>query len=112
MTVQELVGRFPEIPAELHGEPLLAAFAVAFEDQLEIARKPSACAVEHDADNHFYLRLIGPIDIYRYGLYDRERVLEEIGKLVDGHRADPGGFANGLLPEQFARQEVKGPGCG
>ena len=111
MTVKELVSRFPEIPADLRGEPLLAAFADAFEAQLEIARKPSACAVEHDADNHFYLRLIGPIDIYRYGLYDRERVLEEIRKLVDGHRADPVGFVRGLLPEKIARQEVKGPGC-
>ena len=88
MTVQELVSRFPEIPADLHGELLLAAFADAFEDQLEIAHKPSACAVEHDAGNHFYLQLIGPIDIYRYGLYDRKRVLEEIGRLVDGHRAE------------------------
>ena len=111
MTVQELVSRFPEIPADLHGEPLLAALADAFEAQLEIARKPSACAVEHDAGNHFYLQLIGPIDIYRYGLYDRKRVLEEVGRLVDGQRADPRGFARGLLPEQVARQEVKGPGC-
>ena len=112
MTVQELVNRFPEIPADLHREPLLATFADAFEDQLEIARKPSACAEEHDAGNHFYLQLIGPIDIYRYGLYDRDRVLAEIRKLVDGHQADPGGFARGLLPEKFARQEVRGPGCG
>ncbi len=112
MTVQELVSRFPEIPADLRSEPLLAAFADAFEAQLEIAHKPSACAEEHDAGNHFYLKLIGPIDIYRYGLYDRERVLKEIGQLVEGHRADPDGFARGLLPEQVARQEVRGPGCG
>ncbi len=111
MTVQELATRFPEIPADLWGEPLLAAFADAFEEQLETAQKPSACAEEHDAGNHFYLKLIGPMDIYRYGLYDRERVLEEIRKLVEGHRADPDGFARGLLPEQVARHEIRGPGC-
>ena len=112
MTIQELVSRFPEIPADLHGESLLAAFADAFDAQLDTARKPSACAEEHDAGNHFYLKLIGPIDIYRYGLYDRERVLDEIRQLVEGHRADPDGFVRGLLPERVARQEVRGPGCG
>lgn len=111
MTVQELAARFPEIPADLHAEPLLAEFAEAFDGQLRVAQKPSACSTGHDAGNHFYLKLVGPMDIYRYGLYTRERVLEELRKLLAGYRADPDGFVGGLLPAGVAQREVKGPGC-
>ena len=55
MTVQELVARFPEIPQDLQGEPLLAQYAVAFGDQLRVARNPGACSAQHDAANHYYL---------------------------------------------------------
>jgi hypothetical protein len=111
MTTEELVRRFPEIPKDLHDEPLLAEFAEGFGKELEIAQKPSACSGEHGAANHYYLKLIGPMDIYRYGLYSRERVIEEIEKLTSGHRENPDGFAESLLPEGIADQEVKGPGC-
>ncbi len=111
MTVQELVGRFPEIPADLHSDPLVAEFAETFGGLLQAADKPSACSTEHDAGNHYYLKLVGPMDIYRYGLYTRERVLGEIQALLDRYRADPDGFAGSLLPADTAAQEVKGPGC-
>jgi hypothetical protein len=111
MTIDDLVKRFPDIPQDLHDEPLLAELSDAFSEQLETAQKPSACSGEHDAGNHFYLKLIGPMDIYRYGLYSKERVLEEIEKLVDGHKRDPEGFAGSLLPEDTAEKEVRGPGC-
>ncbi len=54
MTVQELVARFPEIPQDLQEEPLLAQYAVAFGDQLRVARNPGACSAQHDAANHYY----------------------------------------------------------
>ncbi len=111
MTVQELCIRFPEIPPDLHAEPLLARFAETFGDLLQIAHKPSACSTEHDAGNHFYLKLIGPMDIYRYGLSTRQKVLTQIQDLLDQHQADPAGFAASLLPADTVGKEIKGPGC-
>jgi hypothetical protein len=113
MTVQELAARFPEIPPDLIGEPLLAQFAETFEELLRVAQKPSACSAQHglDAGNHYYLKLVGPMDIYRYGLSSREKVLGQIRDLLDQYQADPGGFAASLLPADTAETEVKGPGC-
>ena len=73
MTVDELFARFPEIPADLHDEPLLVQFAETFDRLLQLAQKPSACAEQHDRGNQYYLKLVGPMDIYRYGLFTRER---------------------------------------
>ena len=44
MDVQELLARFPEIPADLHDEEVLARFAEVFGGPLSIAQKPSACS--------------------------------------------------------------------
>jgi hypothetical protein len=111
MTVQELVARFPEIPKDLHGESTLSRFADAFGDLLGVARNPSACATQHDAANHYYLKLIGPMAIYGYGLSTRERVLADLQGLLDRREADPHGFATSLLPKDTADREVRGPGC-
>ncbi len=111
MTVQELVGRFPEIPKDLHEEPILSLFAEVFGELLRTARNPGACATQHDAANHYYLKLIGPMSIYGYGLSTRERVLAELQELLERHEADPGGFAASLLPKDTAESEVRGPGC-
>lgn len=111
MTITELAARFPEIPADLHDEPVLAEFAEAFGAQLAIAEKPTACTVEQAAGNVFYMKLINPIGIYAIGLAKREMVLGQIGALVEGHKADPGGFATSLLPEGVAAAQVRGPGC-
>lgn len=112
MTIQELTARFPEIPATLRGEPVLARFAETFAALLRQARSPSPCATRHDAANHYYLKLIGPLAIHGYGLSKREHVLEELEKLLRRHAADPAGFARSLLPEDVADSEVRGPGCG
>ena len=111
MTVQELVAGFPEIPNDLHNEPVLAQFAETFEDLLRVAHKQSACSTQQDAGNHYYLKLIGPMGIYRYGLSTRQKVLKQIQDLLDQHKADPDGFAASLLPADTAAKEVKGPGC-
>jgi len=111
MTVRELVQRFPEIPADLHSEPALARFAEACGPLLRIAVKPSNCATQHDASNHYYLKLIGPLAIYGYGLATREKVLGQMQELVDRQRSNPDGFAASLVPADAAEREVKGPGC-
>lgn len=111
MTVQELVARFPEIPQDLHREPILAQYAEAFGDQLHIARNPGACSAGYDAANHYYLRLVGPIRLYWYKLSTREKVLKQLQELLDQHRADPAGFVASLVPDEVAESEVRGPGC-
>lgn len=90
---------------------MLARFAEELDGLLRAARNPSACAERHDARNHYYLKLIGPLSIYGYGLSTRERVLAELEELLERHAADPGGFAKSLLPEDTADEEVRGPGC-
>lgn len=111
MTVQELIARFPEIPTDLHHEPVLAELADACGPLLAEARKPSACATEYDAANQYYLALITPIGIYGYGLSKREQLLQQLQALVDRQRADPAGFAASLLPNNTVAAEVKGAGC-
>ena len=111
MTVQELVARFPQVPQGLHDEPLLARFGEAFSDLLLAAKQPSPCSTEHDAGNHFYLKLIGPLAIHGYGLSTRMKVLGQIHELLDRQAANPQEFASTLLPADLASSEVKGPGC-
>ena len=112
MTVQELIARFPEIPRDLHGEPVLAQLAAECGDLLQVAHKPSNCAVQYDAGNHYYLKLIGPMAIHGYGLSSKEKVLGQLRELVDQRRANPAGFAASLLPADTVAAEVRGPGCG
>jgi hypothetical protein len=111
MTVRDLVARFPEIPADLHAEPVLGRFAETFDDLLRRARMPSACATAHDAANHYYLKLIGPLAIYGYGLSKKDKVLAEIEGMLERHERDPRAFAASLVPERAAEAERRGPGC-
>ncbi len=99
MTVRELATRFPEIPGDLLDEPTLERFAETFDELLRGARNPSACSAEHDAANHYYLKLIGPLSIYGYGLSTREQVLSELQGLLERHAADPQGFSASLTAD-------------
>jgi hypothetical protein len=103
MTVQELITRFPEIPADLHGEPLLAQFAETLGDLLAVAVDPSACSAEYGAANHYYLGLIGPLKIYMYGLSSRDKAVEHLGEMVHRRSADYDGFAASLVTESSAK---------
>ncbi len=96
MTSEEFVLRFPEIPDDLHQERLLAEYAEVFDPLLKVATKPSACAEAHNTENQYYLKLVGPLDIYRYGLYTRDRVLDELQSRLNEYREDPTGFATRL----------------
>jgi hypothetical protein len=98
MTVDDLVRRFPEIPRDLHDEPLLAQFAAAFGDLLQMAQNPSNCSGQYEAPHHYYLKLIGPVKLYMYGLSSREKVLKQLQEFLDRHRANPADFAASLLP--------------
>ena len=111
MTIPELFARFPEIPPDLRDSAVLRRFADVFGPLLGVAAKPSPCSTSHDAANHYYLKLIGPLSIYGYGLSTREKVETQLQELLDGHAADPRGFAAKLLPEDVADHEVRGPGC-
>lgn len=111
MSVDELFARFPEIPVDLRADPVLAELADACGELLAVARRPSNCSTGHDAGNHLYLKLIGPITFYGYGLATRERVVEDLRALIGQCQADPEGFAASLLPAGTVAREVKGPDC-
>ena len=111
MTVEELIQKFPEIPRNLHQEPILNRFADVFGELLQSASKPSPCSTQQDPANHYYLKLIGPLAIHGYGLSTRENVLKQLQELLDRHAADPQGFAASLVPDDSAAQETRGPGC-
>ena len=111
MTVHELVQRFPEIPVDLRDDPLVARMAERCGELLAVARKPSACSEQQDAPNQYYLKLIGPLSIYGYGLSTREKVQAQLQEILDRQAADPEGFPTSLLPSGTAEREVKGPGC-
>lgn len=100
MTVPELARRFPEIPQDLHDEPLLAQFAETFDDLLREAQNPTNCAAEYAPGHHYYLKLIGPLKIYMYGLASKAKVLGQLQELLDRHQADPNGFAASLMPSE------------
>jgi hypothetical protein len=97
MTVQELISQFPEIPPDLHAEPLLARFAATFGDLLQVAQNPGPCSGEYSPGHHYYLKLIGPIRLYMYGLSSKDKVLTKLQALLDRRAADPSGFAESLL---------------
>ena len=97
MTVAELVQRFPEIPPDLHHEPAMTAFAETFDAWLTAARKPSACAEAHTPENKRYLKLVGPMDIYRYGLSTREQVIAQLDGMLAAYREDAAAFETEML---------------
>ncbi len=91
---------FPEIPGDLAGEPQIARFADVFEALLLQAKQPSPCATERTAAHHYYLKLIGPLSIYGFGLATRERALAQIQDLLDRYEADPAAFVAALVPTE------------
>ena len=97
MTVDELLARFPQIPADLREEPVLGMFADTFGDHLLGAEKPSACAADHTAENLIYLKLLGPVDIHAFGLFSRDRLIQELDNMVKEHGKDPEEFVSKML---------------
>jgi hypothetical protein len=97
MTVQELILNFPEIPRDLHDEPLLAQYAETFGHMLQEAVNPGACSADYTPGNRYYLKLIGHMRLYMYGLSTKDKVLAKLQELLDQYQADPDGFTEELL---------------
>ncbi len=111
LTVAELVQRFPEIPKDLHTEPVLARFAATFGFLLRQAQDPSACSQQYSAGNYYYLKLVGPMKIHMYGLSTREKALQQLQEMLQQYERDPEGFVASLVPADAGEHEVRGPGC-
>jgi hypothetical protein len=101
MTVDELLARFPEIPADLRGEPVLAEYVTAFGPLLRVAQKPSPCMRDGgDAPHVFYTRLVNDLAIYGVGLARRDRTLARLQATLDHYRAQPATYACTLVPRR------------
>ena len=111
MVVQEIVFRFSEIPDDLKNEPVFIAYANAFSDQLLRAQKPSNCSVEYDVPNHYFMKLVNPIGIYKIGLMKKESLLAQLQSMTEEFGKDPQTFLANLIPENTPDKEVRGSGC-
>jgi hypothetical protein len=92
MTLPELTTRFPEIPTDLHDERVLQAFAATFDAYLPTAAKPSACSTDRTPENQAYMTLVAPLDIYRYGLSSKERVIDQLNGLIHEYESSVEAF--------------------
>jgi hypothetical protein len=113
MSVDAFLARFPEVPRDLHDEPILAEFVRAFGTQLAVAQKPSPCVARDgggDAEHHFYTRLVNDLAIYGVGLAKRERTLQRLERLLADYRAQPATFACTLVPRKAP--DAPRPQCG
>lgn len=100
MTVDEFLARFPEVPRDLRGEPVLREYVGAFGAQLRVAQKPTPCIGQGgDAEHVFYTRLVNDLAIYGVGLAKRDRTLARLEKLLDEYRKQPATFACTLVPQ-------------
>lgn len=112
MNIDQLVARFPEIPPAVRGDARLARYAEVFDRWLRVAREPSPCALERDAANHCYLKLVSPLAVLKWGLSTPERALVDVEALIARYQDDPAAFEAWLIPEGTVDREVRGPGCG
>ena len=101
MVINELLARFPEIPADLRDEPVLAQYVDAFGPLLRVAQKPSPCMRDGgDAPHVFYTRLINDLAIYGVGLARRDRTLARLQATLDAYRKQPATYACTLVPRR------------
>jgi hypothetical protein len=101
MTVDELLARFPEIPPDLRGEPVLAEYVGVFGPLLRMAQKPTPCMGSGgDAPHVFYTRLINDLAIYGVGLARRDRTLSRLQATLDNYRKQPATYACTLVPRR------------
>ena len=94
-----LLARFPEIPRDLHDEPVLTDYVKAFGPLLRVARKPTPCMGSGgDAPHRFYSALVNDLAIYGIGLARRDRTLARLQATLDRYRQQPATFACTLVP--------------
>jgi len=101
MTVGEFLALFPEVPRDLHDEPILSEYVKAFGPQLRMAQKPSPCMGNNgDAQHVFYTRLVNDLAIYGIGLAKRDRTLARLETTIEEYRKQPATFACSLVPRR------------
>jgi hypothetical protein len=101
MTVDELLARYPEVPRDLRGEPVLAEYVGAFGPLLRLAQKPSPCVGSGgDMEHVFYTTLLNDLAIYGIGLARRERTLARLRAMLDQRKTQPATFACTLVPRK------------
>jgi hypothetical protein len=101
MTIDEFLGRFPEVPRDLSDEPVLKEYVEAFGRLLRVAQKPSACMRDGgDAQHVFYTRLVNDLAIYGIGLAKRDRTLARLRATLEQYRKEPATFACTLVPRR------------
>jgi hypothetical protein len=101
MTVDEFLALFPEVPADLRDEPVLADYVRAFGPLLRVAQKPTPCMRGGGDHQHFfYTRLVNDLAIYGIGLAKRDRTLARLQGLLAQYRARPATFACTLVPRK------------
>ncbi len=101
MTLDEFLGRFPEVPRDLSDEPVLKEYVEAFGRLLRVAQKPSACMRDGgDAQHVFYTRLVNDLAIYGIGLAKRDRTLARLRATLEQYRKEPATFACTLVPRR------------
>jgi len=110
MTVDEFLARFPEVPADLRPEPVLAQYVAAFGSQLRVAQKPTPCmGLGGDAPHVFYTRLVNDLAIYGIGLAKRDRTLTRLQATLEQYSKQPATFACSLVPRKAPGAPP--PGC-
>ena len=112
MTVDEFLARFPEVPRDLRGEPILAEYVGAFAPLLRLAQKPSPCMMKDgggDAPHHFYTKLVNDLAIYGVGLARRDRTLARLQATLATYRTYPATFGCTLVPRRAP--DAPRPGC-
>jgi len=101
MSVDEFLARFPEVPASLRDEPVLARYVDAFGHLLRHAVKPSPCVgTNGDAEHQFYTRLVNDLAIYGIGLARRERTLSRLQVTLEEYAKQPATFGCLLVPRR------------
>ena len=101
MTVDEFLAHFPEVPADLRDEPVLAEYVQAFGLLLRVAQKPTPCMRDTGDHPHvFYTRLVNDLAIYGIGLAKRDRTLARLRALLDQYQKQPATFACTLVPRK------------
>jgi len=109
LSVDELLARFPEIPADLRHEPVLAEYVAAFGALLRVAQKPSPCMRDGgDAPHVFYTRLVNDLAIYGVGLARRDRTLARLQATLDQYRKQPATYACTLVPRRAPNAPASG----
>jgi len=101
LSVGEFLARFPEVPPDLAGEPILTEYVAAFGPLLRLAQKPSPCmGTNGDAPQQFYTKLVNDLAIYGIGLAKRDRTLMRLSATLDQYRKQPATFACTLVPHR------------